>query len=170
MKTFILPGFSPINKGWAEEVSKNLTDSTVIEWTHWTTNKTDLPTWADWMSNEVDYVSEKIDKREVNILAKSIGTLVAMYIIKEGSVLVNKLILCGIPLNDLSDKDKEYYSALKSIPSERLLCIQNSEDNHGSYNDVKTFVDSISTGVRIISKPADTHDYPYIDVFKKFLD
>src|SRR3989344_8632137 len=77
--TFLLPGFSLKNKEWAEEVREKLKPEIpviVFYWPHWETGEKE----EDWIEKEADKILEqaKATGGMVNILAKSIGTIVAM--------------------------------------------------------------------------------------------
>lgn len=162
----ILPGFSTKNKDWAFETASKLGDFNpkVIEWEHWETGKTN----ANWISDEASKIESLIGNRQVNIIAKSIGTLIAMIVLRNKSELVSKLILCGIPLNDIDLKDEEYYSELKNIDSSKVLIIQNDKDSHGDYEKVKKLVKNINENIKILVKTANNHEYPYYEDFRNF--
>jgi len=167
MKTIILPGYSLKNKEWAEEIKKSLdfTSPTFIHyWKHWETGKSE----ADWIEKEAQLVLKSIQE-EVNIIAKSIGTAVAMVILKLKPNGVNRIILCGVPIKDFLKGDKKYYEPLKIISSEKFICFQNKEDNHGSYQKVEKFLHSLNQKLNIVSKPRSDHEYPYPNDFIKFL-
>ncbi|KKS31450.1 hypothetical protein A2380_03630 [candidate division WWE3 bacterium RIFOXYB1_FULL_43_24] len=168
MKTLILPGFSIKNKDWAEHISKELSpdvDSEVIYWDHW---KTGVAT-KNWIEKTADGVSEKYKNQKINILAKSIGTYVTIKLLEKESSLTNKIILNGIPLEDLSSEDCEHYSILKSIPKNKMLFIQNENDNHGSYKNVCDFLHKIDNEISVISMHRNDHEYPYPNTFSEFL-
>ncbi|HEX6976861.1 MAG TPA: alpha/beta family hydrolase [Patescibacteria group bacterium] len=172
MKTMILPGFSIKNKDWAYETKKALEPeipAEVVEWDHWTTNNTSFADWGEWMKVEVSRVAKKMEGEKLNILAKSIGTAVAMNILKTNPNTVNKLVLCGIPLRDLGEEEKKSYQILKTFPDNNFICIQNEQDNHGSFEEIREFLHSINPNLKVISKPADTHDYPYSEEFTNAL-
>lgn len=172
MKTLIFPGFSLKNKDWACEMKKSLDSkfsTEVVEWEHWTSGNTNFANWNEWLEKETPRVLSQIGEEQVNILAKSIGTLIAMNILKMKPNLINKLFICGIPLNDIEDNDKLSYKILKGFSQERIICIQNENDNHGSFSEANKFLDSINPTIKIISKPRDDHDYPYPEEFINFL-
>ncbi len=172
MKTLIFPGFSLKNKDWAYEMKKDLNPnfpSEVVEWEHWTSGNTDFANWTEWLEKETPKVLMEIGDEQINVLAKSIGTLVAMNILKTKPNQINKLFICGIPLNDIEKDDKLSYKVLKDFPREKIVCIQNENDNHGSFNEAKKFLDSINPNIKIISKPRNDHDYPYPKEFINFL-
>lgn len=171
MKTFILPGFSLKNKDWAYQVKESLEQKLqveVIEWEHWTTGDANFANWSEWLEKETPRVLKQFGEEQVNILAKSIGTLVAMNVLKTKPNAVNKIFLNGIPLNDIEDNDKLAYEILKEIPEEKIMLIQNENDNHGNYSEAEKFVHSINPKIKVVSKPRDDHDYPYPKEFTEF--
>jgi pimeloyl-ACP methyl ester carboxylesterase len=139
MVTIILPGYSSHNREWVEKTAAEITgDSEIrpIYWGHWTdpTIKFD----AKVKSSLLDGIS---GKRVIDIIAKSIGTLVASYLIEKSPEKIRKVILCGIPLNDIDEDKKEIIkNALKKIPAENIVCFQNDEDPHGGISVVKNFL------------------------------
>lgn len=166
MDTLIIPGFSLKNKDWAEEVQKNLDpiNIRIHYWSHWETGQAE----DSWIDKE----TKKIINREnltINVIAKSIGTLAAMKILKLRPKLINKIILCGIPLNDFHPGDESVYEVLKLLDEKNILCIQNENDNHGTFFDVEKFVHAINPNIKIISKSRSDHDYPYFEDFAEFL-
>jgi pimeloyl-ACP methyl ester carboxylesterase len=172
MRTFILPGFSLKNRDWAYQIKEALVSKLpveVVEWEHWNSGNTDFASWAEWLKRETSRVLNQIGEEKVNILAKSAGTLVAMNVLKTKPSLINKLLLCGIPIRDVSEGDKVMYEMLKNFSGDKVICIQNENDNHGNFREVKEFLDSINPEIEIVSKPRDDHEYPYPDEFMKFL-
>jgi len=168
MLTLILPGGSPQNKEWALTTSKSLDlghEIRPVLWEHW--DHPDMPFDAKDKANELVQVA--MDE-PVNIIAKSIGTLVACYIIKEIPNKIEKVILCGIPLNDLNEEEKEAERvALKSFPPGKIICFQNSDDPHGSYLEVSDFLKKVNSKIRLVSKSRNDHEYPYYEEFNEFL-
>lgn len=166
MKTIILPGFSPKNLSWAEEVVDKLGEDTkVIHWPHWETGKV----VGGWKQDKVDEILKEFEGENINILAKSVGTIVAMMILNQNPEMVNKVILCGIPVIDFKKGNVELFEALKSFPSENIVCIQNDNDPLANYETIKKLIHSIKLDIQVVSKPLSTHDYPYFDDFKNFL-
>lgn len=166
MRTEILPGYSPKNRDWAEAVRKSLgTNTHVVYWPHWS----DHGCSENWIDNEVKKFNQSHEGQELNIVAKSIGTFVAMKILGQGKVRVNKLILCGIPVKDLEVTSSEAYKALLDFPPDKLMIIQNTDDTHGSISDLREFLPFLSSNVNVVVKPRDDHEYPYTDDFSRFL-
>ncbi len=162
----IIPGFSLKNKPWAEEVQKHLSSMFAVSVHYW-------PFWEMGQAEEgwIEKEKEKIINETVspvNVIAKSIGTLVAMKILNSKPELVKKIILCGIPVNDFHQGDDEFYKGLKSLKEENILCIQNENDNHGSFSGVEKFVHSINPKIKVVSTPRFDHEYPYFAEFSDF--
>ncbi len=171
MKNLILPGFSKLNRAWAEQakyyLSKKIHDPIeIVEWRHWKSGNSN-----DFVAlEEARRIIDLNKDADLNILAKSIGTLVSMYLIKEIPLSLNKIIFCGIPLNDLRASSKALYESLFSIPTYKVTYFQNSDDPHGSFDEVSTFIKNIVPNANnFIEKQADTHDYPYWEDFEKIL-
>lgn len=168
METIVLPGFSLKNKAWAEEVRTILNSrfpTTVANWAHWGTGHAE----SGWMEQEAEKIVGLIQDEHVNLVAKSIGTAVAMRILESKPDLVDKVILCGVPVRDFEKGDENLYESLRIFREDKILCIQNSDDNHGSYAEVEKFLHSINPRLVVISKPRSDHEYPYTDDFINFL-
>jgi predicted alpha/beta hydrolase family esterase len=167
MKTLILPGGSIKNKEWAEQTKLNLSkkfDCEVVFWKHWQTGQKE----ENWIEKESDKIIEN-NNEPINILAKSIGTAIAAFVLQKNFALINKLILCGIPLNDLDPGEEKIYEALKIIELNNVLCIQNESDPHGNFQQVEALIHSIGSDITILSKPREDHEYPYTHDFIQFL-
>ncbi len=168
MVTVVLPGYSSHNKAWAEEAAKEVKLSHEVRpvfWNHWKD--------PDKKFNAKDKAGDVIDillDERVNIIAKSIGTLVASHIIEKIPQRVDKVVFCGVPLNDLAEEQRqEIRNALKNFSSEKIICFQNEDDPHGSFDQVKKFVSEIDSDIKVISKSRDDHEYPYYSEFEMFL-
>jgi pimeloyl-ACP methyl ester carboxylesterase len=168
MKTYVLPGFSEKNKEWVEETVAHLSPTMSTEgifWQHWQ----DEETKDAWIENEAQKIMDGLGNEKINIIAKSVGTMICMSILKSNPQSVNKIVLCGIPLEDFLPDDEKRYKVLKNFPVKNLLCVQNKDDNHGNYAKTGSFVRSINPNIKIISKPRNDHYYPYSDDFIDFL-
>ncbi|MEK7188268.1 MAG: hypothetical protein AAB685_00260 [Patescibacteria group bacterium] len=168
METIIFPGFSLKNKNWSEDIQSGLgptIPTIMVSWTHWETGNAE----SDWIEKETQRVVGLIKDKKVNILAKSIGTAIAMGVIEQKPELVNKVVLCGIPVLDFVLGDEKRYAVLKPFSADKVLCIQNNADNHGSYAEAKKFLHSSNPSLKIISKPRSDHEYPYLEEFMNFL-
>ncbi len=139
-------------------------NSRIHYWSHWETGQAE----DGWIDKEVEKII-KSENSQVNIIAKSIGTFVAMKILKLRPKLINKIILCGIAFYDFQHGDGKFYEALKLLEEKNILCLQNENDNHGTFSDVEKFVHSINPDIKIISRPRSDHEYPYFEDFAEFL-
>jgi predicted alpha/beta-hydrolase family hydrolase len=166
--TFVLPGYSSKNKVWSESCAKEISLNHEVKpvfWNHWTDSKITF--------NAIDYakeVAELFSDEQVNILAKSIGTLVASTIVKSSPDKIQKVIFCGIPLNGISKADRQTIKVfMESFPAEKILCFQNENDPLGTFIEVKKFVAEANPKIKVIKKPGDDHNYPYYKDFETFL-
>jgi hypothetical protein len=164
MQTVILPGYSPRNKEWADLVAKELKVDGIVRpilWDHWLdAAQTFLP------KEKATLISRHARGESINIIAKSIGTLVASFIINQIPKQINKIIICGIPLIDLSlDEKVTLKKALLALQKDKVLLLQNEHDPHGSYNEVKDF---LGEDVNLVMKEASNHEYSYLEDFNKF--
>ncbi|MCS7092467.1 MAG: hypothetical protein NZM26_03895 [Patescibacteria group bacterium] len=170
MKVLILPGFSVKNKIWLEEAGKSLSkgkrNSCILhEWTHWRTgNKKDFS-----LKKEILGIKEKIkNQNNLFLLAKSIGTYVgANLIAQEQDVDFERMIFCGLPLNDLSVFAKEKFAnCFFGISAKKILVVQNDLDPHGLYDQVKEFLNGANKDIKLVKMQADNHNYFYFDFFR----
>lgn len=168
MVTIILPGYTIHNKEWLEETAKKIVSDGEIRpiyWGHWTDS--DIKFNPREKAQLLDGVA---GKRVVDIIAKSIGTFVAGLLIEKNPEKIRKVILNGICLNDLNENEKETLkSALKFVQPENIICFQNDEDPHGTFDQAKKFMLDVSPEIVVISKPRSDHEYFYVDEFNKFL-
>jgi pimeloyl-ACP methyl ester carboxylesterase len=168
MVTVILPGYSVQNKEWLEETARELGiegEIRPVYWGHWSDSQKKFDA-----KEKARMLNSVIGKRTVNIIAKSIGTLAASYIISDNPEKIKKVIFCGIPLNDMDEMDKAVITkALITVPAEFIRCFQNADDPHASYEEAKHFYKSVGSEIEVISKDRADHNYFYTDKFKKFL-
>ncbi len=162
MKTVIIPGYSHKNKEWAEETKKNIPDSEVYEWKHWNDPNIKFSAKA-----EAQNIKILVGDVSFDIVAKSIGTLVTAILLN--NLKPNKIVLCGICINDLNEDELHEYKILSDFDPNNIIVFQNFEDEHGSFEEVRKFLSQINPNIKIIEKPGSTHEYPYYDEFIDFL-
>jgi predicted alpha/beta-hydrolase family hydrolase len=166
----IIPGFSSKNAVWAEETKfyfeqKGIKDIYLHRYKHWQTgNSNDFSAYE-----EAKRIKEKINLQEVSIIAKSIGTRISCILLKDIPFQIQKVIFCGIPLHDLNDEEKSAYEILETTLRFKLTFIQNTNDSHGSLEEVKTFLYTFLPGIEVTSHESDTHEYPYAEEFLRLL-
>jgi len=165
MKTIILPGFSVHNKVWAEEVANKLNNNAVVHnWLHWENGKSNLS-----LKEELRNIIKEIGGEKVNIIAKSVGTMVCMHLLAEIFDQINKIILCGIP--SVSEERKNLFaSSLSDFNPKNIIVFQNTKDPLASFSQVKDFIRNVNPKIKVIEKPRSDHSYPYFEDFKKFLN
>jgi predicted alpha/beta hydrolase family esterase len=168
MITLILPGYSKHNQDWVMEAAKRLSvpgEIRPILWEHWTDeSKSFVP------AEKAKALVELIKNEKVNIIAKSLGTLVAMFLIHKIPGQIAKVILCGIPLSDIGeDEINVYKEVLLLVSPQNFLTIQNESDPHGSFSDAEELLHSINSSFIVLSKPAANHEYPYFEDFQKII-
>jgi hypothetical protein len=160
MVTVILPGYSAHNKDWLEETAENINSEgeiRAIYWDHWTEPE------------------KKFNPREKariidDIAGVRMTDIIAAHMIIKSPDKIRKVIFCGIPLKDLAGDDKEVVKlAMKLMSPEKMICIQNEYDPHGSYNEVNKFLSGIDSNIKLIMVTRSDHEYPDISEFKKFL-
>ena len=158
----ILPGYSPRNKDWADEVKKNLSgDIFAHDWEHWQGG-------AMSVKSELERIEKEAGQETLNIIAKSVGTRVAMQFLLRKTNRLDKIILCGIP--SVSEENAEVFRrALESFSPKNIIVFQNEKDPFATYEEVKEFMGKVNSEIKVIQKPASTHDYPYFPDFSAFL-
>jgi predicted alpha/beta hydrolase family esterase len=189
MKTIILPGYSEHNRDWAYQIKQemSLPDVVVHEWKHWQPAQTSgsenslvrrrasgsaRPKGSFSMKFELSEL-EKEAKEKVNIIAKSVGTRVAMEFVIKNPKKVNKLILCGIPVrwqpDDAKPIPEHYRKGLNLLDPNQIVIFQNKKDPFCAHEKLKDMIKKINKNIKIYEKPRSDHNYPYPSDFKKFL-
>lgn len=165
MKTIVLPGYSLHNKDWALEIKKSLSfrqSVLVHEWQHWQLGGTLHP------KHEIGKILKEVGREKVNLIAKSVGTMVAMHLLAEIPELIKKIILCGIP--SVSEERKNLFAAyLAGFPAKEILVFQNTKDPLASFSQVKDFMRDVNPKIKIIEKERSDHNYPYFAEFNEFI-
>ncbi len=162
MKTIVLPGLSKRNEDWLIGINDNLKLPSRIY----------LHRWATWFKQkefDIDLETQKIlgvisNDDKVNFIAKSIGTKVLVKLIPQLRDRVNKIILCGIPVDPVN-----YLTGLKTIKPQNLLIIQNSQDPYMPYWIIEKYIHLIDKTITVVEKESDNHDYPYFEEFEYWL-
>lgn len=166
MITFILPGYSPTNREWADEVAKGLSLDGQIRPTYWDHWDDDSQRFKPTEKAELIIRHSKGDS--INIVAKSVGTLVAALIAQKIPDQINKIILCGIPT--VSDARLEISKAgFSTLPPENILVFQNKKDPFAKDFEVAKYFREVNPKIKVLSKDRSDHNYPYYLEFQEFL-
>lgn len=161
MQTLILPGYSKSNKEWVDEVSKNLDIAGIIRpfyWMHWTDESQKFDA-----EEKASLIVKHIRGDQVNIIAKSLGTLIASLVIKMIPDQVEKVVLNGIPLKDINSGELETIKWAINNKKNKIIVFQNNNDPHGAFVEVKDFGNVVMT-------IGDDHNYPFYDLFQNFFE
>ncbi len=167
MITLLLPGYSPENKSWLEEGSVNVYgdgETRPIYWNHWS----DIHKKFNAKEKAIDAMDVLLDDF-ANVAAKSIGVLVVAHMINNAPEKIKKIALCGIPLNDLSQEEKDVIKkALLGFSRENILVIHNSKDPHADLSELEKFIEEINPEIKVLVKEADNHEYKYFSDISNF--
>jgi hypothetical protein len=158
----VLHGFSLKNKDEAEAIASAIKlkgeEVYLHKWRHWESES------AKWDPiEEIKRIKPNI-KQPINIVAKSIGTFVACALLLEFTP--QKLLLMGIPINDLSAEELNVYFNLGKLKTFNV--VQNSKDTHGSSTQVENLLSGLN--YKLIIKEADNHSYLYIEDILNLLE
>ena len=123
----------------------------------------------NWIKSEVSKIINTYANQKINVIAKSLGTLIAMNVLNQKLEIFNKIVLCGIPINDFQSGDAEVYEILGELSSDKVICIQNNDDPHGNLNQIRKLLNSVNPDIQLISKESSDHNYPYYEDFRSFL-
>lgn len=166
----ILPGFSLKNRDWATQMAQELQPqfgAKIWGWKHWQSGDN-----ADFSAElEARAIITQLKKKKdepVHVLAKSIGTWVLSKIIKQSPNLFAKIILCGVPLNDLEKHEWNDYKNFKNVTSP-TICFQNDADPHGNFAQVSQLFTDEKIDIPLVEKSGNNHDYNYSSDFQLFL-
>lgn len=165
MKTIVLPGYSLHNKDWALEIKKSLSfrqSVLVHEWQHWQLGGTLHP------EHEIGKILKEIGRDKVNLIAKSIGTMICMHLLAEIPEQINKIILCGIP-SVSEERKKPFTASLSVFPEKDIVVFQNTKDPLASCEEVKDFMRDVNPKIKVIEKERSDHNYPYFAEFNEFI-
>lgn len=135
----------------------------VHEWRHWSEAK------SLSVSYELEEILTEAGDDKINIIAKSVGVMVALNLIPKISSQVNKVILCGIASVANEKRSGLLEGVLSAIPAENILCIQNENDKYVSFDEAERFYHSVEPKLKVVSKPRSDHHYPYPEDFFEFL-
>lgn len=172
METIILPGYSLRNKEWAESIGERLklktnntlrdkSETIIHHWKHWTEGSMSV-------KYEVEKILEEAGADDLNIIAKSVGTMIAMHLLAEIPKQIQKVILCGIPSVG-EERRSLFKKVLAGFPAKKIIVFQNEKDPLGSYEEVKKFMAKVNPKIKVIKMPRSDHHYPYPEEFRKFL-
>lgn len=157
MNAYLLPGNSLRHREWVENfkrvVNHQFDTVTTQHYKHWQTGGSQ----AD-VAHEIDVASAAAQTLSpYTLIAKSIGTVIAINGTSGGALHPDKIILLGIPLN--GSVDREVFTANLQRLSCPVTIIQNTSDPFGSFEEVHTAFENAPANVTFVEFEGDTHDY-----------
>lgn len=155
MNALLLPGNSPRHEAWIERLRAAVApqfDATITQhYRHWQTGEPQ----AD-RAYELHVAATSVeDFDDYLIIAKSVGTFIAVEGTARGVLKPSKLILLGLPL--FGDLPHELFVAWMHDLKVPVTVIQNTSDPLGSFRQIKDLVDQ--DNVTFVEQPGDTHEY-----------
>ncbi len=158
MRIVIVPGNSPHNKKWAENLKEFLgtkedyKDISVLKYLHWSSGEEIMDVKKESLRLE-DILSKN---GKYLIIAKSAGILVSL----ETMVKPVFFLFLGLPLKWIDEngfKSDKLFSNL-STPS---LIIQNKKDPMAFKETVSSYIkkNKLNQYIKLLESPGDTHEY-----------
>ncbi len=157
MNALLLPGNSSRHGEWIEKLKTALLpyldDVKTQHYRHWQSGEER----AD-INHEITVAKQQTDGFEPYVVvAKSIGTVIAVKATAEQVLHPEKLILLGIPVN--GGAQAELFRQWLRLVNAPVIIIQNTSDPLGSFDQVKTAFEGASDNLSFVELPGDTHDY-----------
>ena len=158
MNIVILGGNSPRHKQWIRDVKTALESSfdevRLLDYKHWATGADSAD--IDYEITQTAKLVEDLD--DYIIVAKSVGTIIAMTGCASGVLKPHALLLMGVPLRGYEDIATELSQAIAALPNVTFL--QNENDPFGTSDEVEALIKkSPPKQWRLIKSAGDTHDY-----------
>lgn len=154
MNIHFLPGLDPKTEAWAEKLMGELS----VERDHLSIQRYDH--WQEPGSRniEIETEIEKLQRVTVDLLiAKSIGTVLALFAVKNKVVRPQKMVLIGVPVLSCARENID----LKRLAEELripALYIQQKDDVVGSSDALYTEVGKAPLA-QIVETPGNNHQY-----------
>jgi predicted alpha/beta-hydrolase family hydrolase len=171
MNLLLLPGNSKRHKSWVREAEQALATrfelTAIHDYDHWDTDRefADLDLEINRLRNEVT------DLKPYVIFAKSIGSILAVKGIAEKALEPAACIFAGFPFKILNEQGLEEVSEWLNTVEVPVLIIQNENDPMGSWDEVNTYVRSLTqSDIHVVVNPGDTHDYTDFERIKELMD
>ena len=164
MKILNLPGINPITEQWMKNLSNILdlgqTTAKVQKYQCW-----NIP--GSGFDLEVEIGKAEKEHADV-IIAKSIGTVLALNGYQRGLFTARRYIFIGTPIRGLKDREKNILRVLVTgaIP---VLFIQQSDDRAGNIHELRKLVVATAS-VTVMEIPGDDHMYSDIHQLKSIIE
>lgn len=170
MKLILLPGNSSHNKEWIEKVERVLNslfdETTVHYYKHWREGG------EINFDHEINVLKDEVkDSGDYAIFAKSVGTYITLWAIKENIIHPKKCIFLGFPYKLFkTEKEKRELDALLKSIDIPVMFIQNSEDPYGSFDEIEDVLKrSAFKDYKTVRLERKSHDYPQYEKIKELV-
>lgn len=166
MKLLFFSGNSLRNRDFARNAEAQLkdmfSDVYVQQYQHWQTGQE----WIDLL-HELEALRNSNQTGDYGVIAKSIGTVLAVQAIKNGIIKPRFLLLLGLPLDYINKDYSQFGQALldTNLPT---VIIQNDNDPVGSAHDVQAYLPELLKQSLITTK-GQTHDYEDYELLREQL-
>jgi len=166
MEIVLLAGNNINNKRWIEIIKEDLESyfesSEILYYDHWKNGGTIN------IDKEVDKLTEKcLSKKNLVILAKSVGSTIVIKAIMDGKISPKKCIFIGLPVLWARDMNINLDTWIKGF-SARTLFIQNDMDPVMGFFDLKKYLEKNAViNYEIIRLEGQTHNYDNLGKLKK---
>ncbi len=153
----ILPGNSSKNATWLLKLTKaarSSFDVTPVSYLHWENGDQYID-----LDAEILRLKPIIDQRNFScVIAKSVGSVLALKLIAEGFLNPDSCIFAGLPINLLKNTDLpvDEWIGKCHMP---ICILQNNNDPMGTYQDVLTMVKRSEDNISCVELDGNTHDY-----------
>lgn len=167
MDALLLPGNSPRHAAWVQELKQALAPHfdrvEAQQYKHWQTavGNTDV----DYEIGVAQQTAERLN--QYMVIAKSIGTVIAIKATANKNLQPEKLILLGVPL--YGGMPKDLFGAWLQHITVPIVFVQNTHDPLGSFSDVKSAFENTGSHVSFIELPGDTHSYVDFNAITKLI-
>lgn len=157
MNLLLLPGNSSRHALWVEELktalSPHFSNIQTQHYRHWQTREE----FADIQHEITVAKAQEETIKPYTIIAKSIGSVIAVNGVSTGSLHPEKLVLLGVPIN--GGVSVESFAGWLRGVDVPVVIAQNTADPLGSYNDVKVAFEQSGGHLSFVELPGTTHDY-----------
>jgi len=156
MNALILGGQSPRHQVWVRQVAESLQPYfqvvTFLDYQHW---QKEVSVDLEYEIGQASHLASELG--EYVIIAKSLGTMLAVHGNALGLLHPSRCIFLGLPLKAL-DGLEDMPEGLRRLPP--TVFVQNAQDPLGSFADVQAYVAAHGNGrVKCLETPGDTHNY-----------
>jgi pimeloyl-ACP methyl ester carboxylesterase len=173
MLIITLPGYSLQNKEDNQAIAADLREQEYDVYAH---------AWRHWVDESIEFdpvieatelleVIDRSGEQELIIIAKSMGTWVAVELISRlpEEVKLKKVIIMGVPYTSLDKKDNAKYETVLNALTIPVYWIQNELDPHGNFEAVKEWLGQVTFTKSINVQGIANHKYADVELIGKLV-